>query len=678
MFNKYPYTDFHELNLDWFLSEFKTLQQSFTTLEEAVEAFKNYVMSYLDNLDLQDEVSRKIDQMVASGAFTDLLSPVVAGQLSPVVSDQIGGVVENQLPGVVDDQLPGVVGDQLPVLIGTQVTDWLNANVDPVGSAVIVDSTLTIAGAAADAKVTGAARYFSSRTLTPIKPKWNVGYVNKYGVIITEDPTFPERRYSDPIICPAGKTVKYVGLTNVESVAAVSFWDIDMNFVGYVSNTGSIGPERSTIAPASTWYCIVTTVDTMVNSSYAIIDSSVYDTINNMNQMYHKKVVYINPMGDDSDDGSSMYPVKTLGRAVELGADVVIAAAGYYTEPGTVTIQKDDFRFYVTPTGPAITNGHKPKAIFDNGTELTVTSDAGTGLLVASKTFASTSNWYKVFVTHTLPVSPEGTSSTTYNAILWEGTKYQINQAYDPTNDLKLKPVLTLEECQSTTGSFFYDDYVGKVYINPSGTVSNAVYQYLDVENGTIVTITNRKNVHFEDLELRHSPEYGFYMMTSDEIRFDGCVSGHVAVRDGFIVNRSVVEFHSCEAYKCAGDGFSVTRSGSGNFFNCESHHNYDDGISHGAGSVGIIDGGWCTNNIRAGIASPWSGAKVNIKGVLTSENKYGIYVASGSDTCSVNDCAIVDNTYGLMNVGYTLLTFNNRFSGNGTNTAGTGNTIVY
>ena len=37
----------------------------------------------------------------------------------------------------------------------TSVTTWLNNNVDPVGSAVVVDSSLTITGAAADAKITG-------------------------------------------------------------------------------------------------------------------------------------------------------------------------------------------------------------------------------------------------------------------------------------------------------------------------------------------------------------------------------------------------------------------------------------------------------------------------------------------------------------------------------------------
>lgn len=43
--------------------------------------------------------------------------------------------------------------------IAADVTDWLEENVDPVGSAVVVDSSLSVSGAAADAKVTGNALY---------------------------------------------------------------------------------------------------------------------------------------------------------------------------------------------------------------------------------------------------------------------------------------------------------------------------------------------------------------------------------------------------------------------------------------------------------------------------------------------------------------------------------------
>lgn len=37
--NKYPYTDFSELNLDWFLSEFKKLSDEVADLKQTVESF---------------------------------------------------------------------------------------------------------------------------------------------------------------------------------------------------------------------------------------------------------------------------------------------------------------------------------------------------------------------------------------------------------------------------------------------------------------------------------------------------------------------------------------------------------------------------------------------------------------------------------------------------------------
>ncbi len=48
-----------------------------------------------------------------------------------------------------------VIDTITPEAIAQVTTEWLNNNVDPVGSAVVVDSSLTISGAAADAKVTG-------------------------------------------------------------------------------------------------------------------------------------------------------------------------------------------------------------------------------------------------------------------------------------------------------------------------------------------------------------------------------------------------------------------------------------------------------------------------------------------------------------------------------------------
>ena len=59
--------------------------------------------------------------------------------------------MENGLPTMVGEQIDTKFGDD----IGDNVTAWLTEHVTPSGSAVVVDDTLTIQGAAADAKKTG-------------------------------------------------------------------------------------------------------------------------------------------------------------------------------------------------------------------------------------------------------------------------------------------------------------------------------------------------------------------------------------------------------------------------------------------------------------------------------------------------------------------------------------------
>lgn len=66
--------------------------------------------------------------------------------------DMSKGTVQAQLNEKIDDE---ALAQYLRDEISTDVTNWLNTYVTPVGSAVIVDSSLTTEGAAADAKKTG-------------------------------------------------------------------------------------------------------------------------------------------------------------------------------------------------------------------------------------------------------------------------------------------------------------------------------------------------------------------------------------------------------------------------------------------------------------------------------------------------------------------------------------------
>ena len=83
--HEYPYSNFHEINLDWFLRKFKTLvsdwENFYNTITAEWDATKhdwmdlfNFVHDYFDNLDVQREVDHKINEMLESGELGELLA----------------------------------------------------------------------------------------------------------------------------------------------------------------------------------------------------------------------------------------------------------------------------------------------------------------------------------------------------------------------------------------------------------------------------------------------------------------------------------------------------------------------------------------------------------------------------------------------------------------------------
>ena len=81
MENLGPYTNFHELNQDWFLNEFnklveqwKAMQKNFDSLQDAFNDLKSYVQDYFKNLDVQEEINNKLDSLVANGYFNTFLN----------------------------------------------------------------------------------------------------------------------------------------------------------------------------------------------------------------------------------------------------------------------------------------------------------------------------------------------------------------------------------------------------------------------------------------------------------------------------------------------------------------------------------------------------------------------------------------------------------------------------
>ena len=84
LFNNWPYVDEHKLNLDWVIATVKKLCAEWSSYHDDMDQWKNdtdaafqslhdYVMDYFNNLDLTTEISDKIDSMVESGEFDELI-----------------------------------------------------------------------------------------------------------------------------------------------------------------------------------------------------------------------------------------------------------------------------------------------------------------------------------------------------------------------------------------------------------------------------------------------------------------------------------------------------------------------------------------------------------------------------------------------------------------------------
>lgn len=81
-FNKYPYTDFHELNLDWLLINYKELLDSLAQLDQWVEQHQTEyeeLKEFMDQIEagiLPDAVYEKLQTWFYDNAF-DLVGEMV-------------------------------------------------------------------------------------------------------------------------------------------------------------------------------------------------------------------------------------------------------------------------------------------------------------------------------------------------------------------------------------------------------------------------------------------------------------------------------------------------------------------------------------------------------------------------------------------------------------------------
>jgi len=87
LFEQFPYTNFHEMNLDWLLQKMKELAASQKTLEEAMEDLE-YTIHHLD---VDEAVVETLNNMLADGTLSDLMAEAIAeyeAQIGVIVAQQ--------------------------------------------------------------------------------------------------------------------------------------------------------------------------------------------------------------------------------------------------------------------------------------------------------------------------------------------------------------------------------------------------------------------------------------------------------------------------------------------------------------------------------------------------------------------------------------------------------------
>lgn len=313
---EYPYTDPSRVNADWLLSEMKRViaewaetQTEWTTIQADFAALRAYVMTYFAQLNLDAEVSRKLDSMAADGTLTALLRPYVEAQDARIavlegrmdtfasltegsttgdaelidirvqydghVAETAGDAVRAQAEGLHDEIEK--LADMTPDITKIPATGWVN------GTFYVQTSTLRL-WRAYSAPLTAAGLYYFDDT----RYKALISRTNDAGAAISSDNS--EWTETSPIRA---------------TLKGYTYFRIQLE-----------DKTRTNIDP-----------DTVQVYRESAAYPPLVDAVRHLGDP-----VYISPDGDDAGDGTPDSPLATVTEAVERGADYVIAAAGTYKE----------------------------------------------------------------------------------------------------------------------------------------------------------------------------------------------------------------------------------------------------------------------------------------------------------------------------------------------------------
>ena len=355
-----------------------------------------------------------------------------------------------------------------------------------------------------------------------------------------------------------------------------------------------------------------------------------------------KPVMFISPNGDDSNNGlTASAPKKNVAACVTAGATRISAKRGVYSEN---ILLSNIGELEIFPTDNDLTYAvgeERNPVVFDTSDSVAVSSFAAyNSIKRAAYSNSGNTQFDKVFTKQSQPpvVSEYGSR---YNSAIW------LMSGDEKTVCVKLKPVLTLAECEAETNTFSYVD--GYIYINADWT--NVEKVIVPTNWGTGFYVNGAERFVLKEVEVRFSGSYDIDIRNCAYFDFYKCACKYTSYGSGFHPFNSNGVMTACYATKNY-DGYGISGYGHTTYIDCVSEFNFDDGMSHHNGTSGTVIGGRYEGNGKGG-NTPAYGAKVNIYGGLYKDNAtFGIGYLWASDlepaSGMVQGAVIVGNPIGL------------------------------
>jgi hypothetical protein len=350
--------------------------------------------------------------------------------------------------------------------------------------------------------------------------------------------------------------------------------------------------------------------------------------------------MFISPTGDDNNSGLTVnYPKKTVKACVNAGATRISAKRGTYNEEVSLS-NIDTLEIFPTDNNYTNENAHRyPPIIFDTSDTIAVSS------LVAYNNIKSVT--YSKQNTALEYVFTNGFYDTVYStihgyyAVLWLITD-------NIKNDIKLRPMATIDEVEATANSFTWVNNV--IYLNADLTGVTEIRVPTSYNNAFTVSTANK--VKLTEVEINFAGRYNLFIENCPEVEINNCSVKYSSNGSGFDLKSANGVLRNCYASRVH-DGYGIGGCGHTVFVDCTAEWCFDDGMSHHTKCTGTVIGGRFEGNRKGGNV-PAYGANVNIYGGLYKDNQmYGVaYITDSThkpSTGIVQGAVIVGNDKGIL-----------------------------